>query len=180
MSGTGTAVALPARRRADVFSGEVAGSGRMAAAGAVPADGATGEAPVPATLPAAEVSGASSSGGLSAPSRELLPGAGIFFRPRPGSREGAGSSACLSAGRAGAFLAGASPCGAFFSSAAAFSGRDGDARPQASSSERAVVVMTDIRLRGDRLLVSSPAAEDRPEAASEGEDMELLDYIQIG
>lgn len=40
--------------------------------------------------------------------------------------------------------------------------------------------MTVIRLRGDRLLVSSPAAEDRPEAASEGEDMELLDYIQIG
>ena len=40
--------------------------------------------------------------------------------------------------------------------------------------------MTVTRLRDNRLFVSSPVAEDRPEAASEGEDMELLDYIQIG
>ncbi len=40
--------------------------------------------------------------------------------------------------------------------------------------------MTVTRLRDNRLFVSSPAAEDRSGAASEGEDMELLDYIQIG
>ena len=44
----------------------------------------------------------------------------------------------------------------------------------------AVAVMTVTRLRDNRLFVSSPAAEDRSGAASEGEDMELLDYIQIG
>ncbi|OLA86489.1 MAG: hypothetical protein BHW59_03380 [Desulfovibrio piger] len=110
-----------------------------------------------------------------------MPDGGVFFRLVFRLREDTGSAACFfSRSSAGAFPAGAASCAAFCPFPAVFSDRDGDgSRPQASSNERAVAVMTVTRLRDNRLLVSSPAAGDRSGAASEGEDMELLDYIQI-
>ena len=180
-SGTETAFALAARRRrADVFFGGTTGSGGVAATGAAPSDGTTGG--TSGTLPVAKASDASSSGRFPASVRELLPDGGVFFRLVFRLREDAGSAACFfSRSSAGAFPAGAAPCAAFCPFPAVFSDRDGDgSRPQASSNERAVAVMTVTRLRDNRLLVSSPAAGDRSGAASEGEDMELLDYIQIG
>jgi len=133
-------------------------------------------------LPVAKASDASSSGRFPASVREILPDGGVFFRLEFRLREDAGSAACFfSRSFAGAFPAGAASCAVFGPFPAVFSDRDGDgSRPQASSNERAVAVMTVTRLRDNRLLVSSPAAGDRSGAASEGEDMELLDYIQIG
>ena len=180
-SGTETAFALAARRRrADVFFGGTTGSGGVAAAGAAPSDGTTGG--TSGTLPVAKASDASSSGRFPASVREILPDGGVFFRLVFRLREDAGSAACFfSRSSAGAFPAGAASCAVFGPFPAVFSDRDGDgSRPQASSNERAVAVMTVTRLRDNRLLVSSPAAGDRSGAASEGEDMELLDYIQIG
>ena len=180
-SGTETAFALAARRRrADVFFGGTTGSGGVAATGAAPSDGTTGG--TSGTLPEAKASDASSSGRFPASVREILPDGGVFFRLVFRLREDAGSAACFfSRSSAGAFPAGAASCAAFCPFPAVFSDRDGDgSRPQASSNERAVAVMTVTRLRDNRLLVSSPAAGDRSGAASEGEDMELLDYIQIG
>ena len=179
LSGT-AAVFVPAarRRRADVFFGGTTGPGGVAAAGAAPSDGTTGG--TSGTLPVAKASDASSSGRFPASVRELLPDGGVFFRLVFRLREDAGSAACFfSRSSAGAFPAGAASCAAFCPFPAVFSDRDGS-RPQASSNERAVAVMTVTRLRDNRLLVSSPAAGDRSGAASEGEDMELLDYIQIG
>ena len=182
MSGTGAVFVLPARRRrADVFFGGVADSGGTAAA-VVSVDGSAEGISGSAALVAATPCDASSCGTASATARGALSGADLFFRPLFRSREDAGLAACCSSRpSADAFSAGGSPCVAFFPFPAAFSERDGDgSRPQASSNERAVAVMTVTSLRDNRLLVSSPAAEERPEAASEGEDMELLDYIQIG
>ena len=121
------------------------------------------------------------SDGVPASVREILSDEGVFFRLVFRLREDAGSAACFfSRSSAGAFPAGAASCAAFCPFPAVFSDRDGDgSRPQASSNERAVAVMTVTRLRDNRLLVSSPATGDRSGAASEGEDMELLDYIQI-
>ena len=114
------------------------------------------------------------------PALVFLSGADFFFCPLSRLREDTGLAVCCaSRPSAGTFPAGVSPCAAFFPFTAASSGRDGDARPQASSNERAEVVVTVTRLRGDRPLVSSPPGRDRSGAA-EGEDMELLDYIQIG
>ena len=172
VSATGSAFVLPARRRrAVVFWGEMAGSGG-AAADAVPVEGPSGGVTGAVSLPSETLCGASSCGGVSATVRG----------PLSRSREGAGLAVCCaSRPSAGVFSTGSSPCVAFFPFPAVFSGREGDgSRPQASNNERAVAVMTVTRLRDNRLLESSPAAGDRPGAASEGEDMELLDYIQIG
>lgn len=182
MSGTGAVFVLPARRRrAVVFFGGVAGSGGTMAA-VVSAGGITGGISGSAALVAATPCDASSCGTASAASRGALSGEDLFFRPPFRSREDAEPAACRSSRpSADAFSAGGSPCVAFFPFPAVFSERAGDgSRPQASSNERAVAVMTVTRLRDNRLFVSSPAAEDRSGAASEGEDMELLDYIQIG
>ena len=90
--------------------------------------------------------------------RPPLPGepcpAQIFFRPPFRSREDAEPAACRSSRpSADAFSAGGSPCVAFFPFPAVFSERAGDgSRPQASSNERAVAVMTVTRLRDNRLL----------------------------
>ena len=182
VSVTGAAfVPLARRRRAVVFFGGVAGPGGTVAT-AVSAGGITGRISGSAALVAATPSDASSCGTASAASRGALSGADLFFRPPFRSREDAEPAACRSSRpSADAFSAGGSPCVAFFPFPAVFSERAGDgSRPQASSNERAVAVMTVTRLRDNRLFVASPAAEDRSGAASEGEDMELLDYIQIG
>ena len=182
VSATGSAFVLPARRRrAVVFWGEMAGSGGAAADVAL-TDGPSGGVTGAVSLPSETLCGASSCGGVSATVRGPLSGAARFFRPLSRSREGAGLAVCCaSRPSAGVFSTGSSPCVAFFPFPAVFSGREGDgSRPQASNNERAVAVMTVTRLRDNRLLESSPAAGDRPGAASEGEDMELLDYIQIG
>jgi|GEM_PF-3619867 len=106
---TGAAAGLPARRRrAAFFFGKAAGPG-----GVTGSDGITGRSSGTATLPAATVSGASSSGGLPATVRGALSGADAVFRPPLHLREDAGSSACHAWGwSAGTFPAGASPCGA--------------------------------------------------------------------
>ena len=182
VSATGSAFVLPARRRrAVVFWGEMAGSGD-AAADVVPVEGPSGGVTGAVSLPSETPCDASSCGTASATSRGALSGAARFFRPLSRSREGAGLAVCCaSRPSAGVFSTGNTPCVAFFPFPAVFSGREGDSsRPQASNNERAVAVMTVTRLRDNRLLESSPAAGDRPGAASEGEDMELLDYIQIG
>ena len=182
VSATGSAFVLPARRRrAVVFLGEMAGSGGAAADVAL-TDGPSGGVSGAVSLPSETLCGASSCGGVSATVRRPLSGAARFFRPLSRSREGTGLAVCCaSRPSAGVFSTGSSPCVAFFPFPAVFSGREGDgSRPQASNNERAVAVMTVTRLRDNRLLESSPAAGDRPGAASEGEDMELLDYIQIG
>ena len=177
VSATGSAFVLPARRRrAVVFLGEMAGSGGAAADVAL-TDGPSGGVSGAVSLPSETLCG-----GVSATVRGPLSGAARFFRPLSRSREGTGLAVCCaSRPSAGVFSTGSSPCVAFFPFPAVFSGREGDgSRPQASNNERAVAVMTVTRLRDNRLLESSPAAGDRPGAASEGEDMELLDYIQIG
>ncbi|MGF0000697.1 hypothetical protein [Desulfovibrio sp. SGI.133] len=174
-------VPLARRRRADVFFERMADPGGTVAA-VVSAGEITGEISGNAALVAATPCDAASCGTASATSRGALSDADLFFRPPFRSREDAEPAACCSPRpSADAFSAGGSPCVAFFPFPAVFSERAGDgSRPQASSNERAVAVMTVTRLRDNRLFVSSPAAEDRSGAASEGEDMELLDYIQIG
>ena len=173
----------PKRRRAgSPKAAPVAEDGPVPVAAVVSAGGITGGISGSAALVAATPCDASSCGSASAASRGALSGADLFFRPPFRSREDAEPAACRSSRpSADAFSAGGSPCVAFFPFPAVFSERAGDgSRPQASSNERAVAVMTVTRLRDNRLFVSSPAAEDRSGAASEGEDMELLDYIQIG
>lgn len=159
----------------------MAGSGGTAA-DVVSAGGITGKIAGTVTWPVAKLCDASPSGRLPATAWGSLSGADRIFRPLSRLREDAGLAVCCASRPSeDAFSTGNSLCVAFFPFPVASSGRDGDgSRPQASSNERAVAVMTVTRLRGNRLLVSSPAAEDRPGAASEGEDMELLDYIQIG